>query len=172
MRAGITVLLLSCHIAPAPAACNEPIRINRSIVVLGEASLADIDRTFGFAERFDYAEYGSTAVCYRTDTENYLILGFSGPRERPTLSSAAISLLPPTGHERSFCAPLTDNNASIILDAHHLGQSVSQDRRSLIQRKQTATDKNRFCSITREHVLLSGKLAAYTIAISQNEAEP
>lgn len=171
MRAGIATLLLSCHIAPAPAACDEPIRINRSIVILGEASLADIDRTFGFAERFDYAEYGSTAVCYRTGNENYLILGFSGPRKQPMLSSAAISLLPPTGHERSFCAPLADS-ATITLDAHRLGQPIPRDRRSVIQRKQTTTGKNRFCTITREHILLSGKLAAYTIAISQNEAEP
>ena len=97
MRFTLFILLaLFTFTAKAEFSCNYPITIGKNIFSLNQTTLEEIDKKYGFTERFDFGEYGTQAVCYQ-NSKNFLLFGFHD-RKFPTRSTSMA--LPITSRRR------------------------------------------------------------------------
>ena len=87
------------------------------------------------------------------------------------LSRIEVSLLSPTGHEKSFCLSIDEK---LTINNKLLGSLSSnlKDKNSKIEFKQNDTNlkgKNGPCFILEDYLYFYNRLAFYAIGISEND---
>ena len=164
------LLILFTFTTKAESLCNYPIIIGKNIFSLNQTTLEEIDKKYGFTERFDFGEYGTQAVCYQ-NSKNFLLFGFHNRNKNMILSRVEVSLLPPTGHEKSFCLSIDEK---LAINNKLLGSLSSnlKDKNSKIEFKQNDTNlkgKNGPFFILEDYLYFYNRLAFYAIGISEND---
>ena len=165
----LTLLFLSETVF-ASSGCTYKILLGSNNIILNETNIEQIDTYFGFAERFNFGEYGTAATCYNYDNQ-YLIFGFQSFESKLILARIEMSTLPPTGHEKSFCRK-PQNKLKLSIDGEYIGRHINNHANSIYrntnERILGKSDDGFSCILTTESIYFYGRLFYTANSISNS----
>ena len=162
MKSLIIFSTLICTLLSARAdeQCNHPILINKDLFHLYKTEMSEIEAKYGFTERFTHGDSRFKAICYQQKGV-YLTFEFDWIENTNKLSNAAISALPPSGYEGSFCKSL-DGKFNLSIDGRAIGDENKKHTDMIIKNTEIGTtlgSRGDFeCSLFENSTHVNGQL--------------